>query len=122
MSTTDPSLAHLAPAQRQAVAAWLGEFDRSWGENRLAAQIPRLPPVGDPLRQLLLLALVKVDLAKQWQRGRRISLELYLKSYPELGTAETVSVELIRAEYEIRTQHGALQDLSHFPRRRDPFA
>jgi hypothetical protein len=29
---------------------WLAEFEETWDEHRLAAQVERLPPPGQPMR------------------------------------------------------------------------
>jgi hypothetical protein len=39
--------------------------------------------------------MVKVDLERQWQRGKRLTLGSYLERYPELGTAETISAATV---------------------------
>jgi hypothetical protein len=60
--------------QRQAEARF-ADFDRSWTEKRLGAQLRDLPPPGDPLRQPLLLGLVRIDLRRRWQQGQRATVE-----------------------------------------------
>jgi serine/threonine protein kinase len=67
-----------------------------------------------------LVEMVKLDLNRQWLQGRPVDLESYLEAFPELGTVETISPELILAEYEIRRQSGESVDLAkleeRFPR------
>jgi serine/threonine protein kinase len=46
-----------------------------------------------------------------------VTLESYLDSFPELGTAETVAAELILAEYEVRCRSGERVDLAQFHQR-----
>ena len=46
-----------------------------------------------------LIEMVKRDLAHQWEQGHQVSLETYLAAMPALGTSETVSPDLIMAEY-----------------------
>ena len=64
----------------------------------------------DPARQFLrlpaLAEMVKIDLERQWQRGRQVSLKSYLKEFPELGSPSDVSADLIQAEYEVRRESG----------------
>src|SRR5205823_8887422 len=64
-----------------------------------------------------LVELVKLDLSREWLQGRRVNLESYLKSFPELGTVETVSPELILAEYEVRCRAGEAVELAQFEQR-----
>ncbi len=51
--------------------------------------------------------LVKVDLERNWQAGRREPLAAYLDKYPSLGDRTTVPPELIQAEIDVREQFGA---------------
>jgi serine/threonine protein kinase len=117
MIAANSYLRGLTDEDRQVVEAWLVEFDQSWDENRLALQARRLPPAGSPLRLAALNEMVKIDLERQWQKGRQVLLESYLKAYPELGTSATVSLDLMQAEYQVRQQFGATADLSEFARR-----
>ena len=66
-----------------------------------------LPRDDQDLRALVLPELVKVDMEYRWQRGenpRRV--ESYAEQYPELGNAETLPVELIHEELQVRMQAG----------------
>jgi serine/threonine protein kinase/HEAT repeat protein len=94
-------LAGLSEADRKLVTGWLEDFDNNWHEKRLAAQIRELPRSG-PVRAAALVEMVKIDLDHQWQGGRHVRLEAYLKALPELGTADTVDADLILAEYQAR--------------------
>jgi hypothetical protein len=49
---------------------------------------------------------VQTDLVRQWARHSEVLVESYLQRFPELGTAETVSPELIAAEIEGRRLAG----------------
>jgi serine/threonine protein kinase len=64
-----------------------------------------------------LVEMVKLDLSREWLLGRPVTLESYLDSFPELGTAETVAAELILAEYEVRCRSGERVDLAQFDER-----
>ena len=103
---TNPKAAALSPEQRRMLQGWLEEFDRTWTEGRLAERVRSLPPPPDPLRGPALAGLVRLDLARCWQAGRRVGLEVYLQAYPELGTADTVAAELVRAELGLRRRFG----------------
>src|SRR5262249_21518070 len=56
----------------------------------------------------------KIDLERQWQRGRPACVEGYLHAHPELGTSDSVPADLIAKEYEVRHQAGALPQLASF--------
>src|SRR5690348_1811843 len=93
----------LTPEELLRLDTWLREFELKWEEGALARCARELPPAG-PLRQLALAGLVKIDLRRHWQQGRKRSLEEYLRAHPELGTADTVAVDLIQAEMQARKQ------------------
>jgi predicted Ser/Thr protein kinase len=111
------SLARLSDKDRRQVEAWLVEFQQSWDEKRLGAQVRKLPPAGSPVRLAALTELVKIDLERLWQKGRRVKLECYMKALPELGTSEMVSPELIQAELTARRNAGAPADPADLARR-----
>jgi len=54
--------------------------------------------------------MVKIDLRRHWQKGRRVLLEDYLKQFPVLGTRDTVSLDLVQSEIEARQQAGETID------------
>jgi hypothetical protein len=93
------------PEESQRLDRWLREFDLNWEEGALPYRAGALPP-DHPLRRAALAGLVMIDLRRQWQRGRKIRLEVYLRAYPELGTLETVALDLIQAEMQARRQAG----------------
>jgi hypothetical protein len=106
MDPLSPNAAGLTPEEQRRLAGWLREFDLKWEEAvRSAHWVGALPPDG-PLRRAALAGMVKIDLRRQWQRGRKKPLEDYLRAYPELGTAETVGLDLIQAEMQARRQAG----------------
>jgi formylglycine-generating enzyme required for sulfatase activity len=116
MAAPNPRLADLPDAERQALESWLVAFDQDWDEGLLASRVPQLAP-GSSWRVPALAEMVKIDLERQWQRGRQISLESYLAQFPELGRPEDVSADLIWAEYEVRRQFGAAADREEYLRR-----
>src|SRR5437016_4522145 len=111
------NLSGLSDADRRTLDAWLVEFERSWDKDRLAKRVRELPLPGHALRLPALTELVRIDLVKNWQQGRQVHLETYLKTFPELGTADTVAVALIQAEYEAATRAGVATDLDAFAQR-----
>src|SRR3954452_17047667 len=52
-------------------------------------------------RLTALVEMIKLDLNRQCLQGRPVRLEWYLESFPELGTVESISPELILAEYKV---------------------
>jgi predicted Ser/Thr protein kinase len=117
MEPSAPESAPLSPDEARTLEARLAEFDRSWDEKRLAAFLRELPPAGSPLRAALLVGLVKADLRQRWRRGRKTTVEAYLKACPELGTRDTVSSALLQAEYQARLECGAPADAAEFAHR-----
>ena len=106
MAALNPRVADLSDLDRLVLESWLVEFDQRWDEGFLANRVKQIPP-GSSWYFPALAEMVKIDLARQWQRGRQVSLESYLKEFPELGTPDNVSADLIQAEYEVRRQFGA---------------
>src|SRR5262249_54868228 len=106
MTAAANHLHELSPGERSELEAWLLEFEQSWDEKRLANRVRRLPPDGRR-RRAALIEMVKIDLERRWQAGRRGPVENYLKALPRLGDAATVPVELLLAEYAVRRQFGA---------------
>lgn len=117
----DLSLSAMSDSQRRAVEEELAEFEKAWNDKLLATRLRELPVRGDPLRPVMLAALTRADLRLRWARGQKVSVEAYLKACPELGTAATVPLGLIVAEYEARAEAGVaipLADLlARFPQR-----
>jgi formylglycine-generating enzyme required for sulfatase activity/serine/threonine protein kinase len=109
-------LADLSDDDRQVLESWLVAFDQHWDERLLASRAAQLPP-GSSWRLPALAEMVKIDLERQWQRGRQASLESYLREFPELGRPEEVSADLIQAEYEVRRLFGAPAVLDDYLRR-----
>jgi predicted Ser/Thr protein kinase len=102
-------LAHLSDAERTVLEAWLVEFDLGWDADRLAVRARDLPPDG-PLRLSALAEMVKIDLERQWQHGRRVSVEDYLRAFPELGPPDNPPLDLVETEVEVRTRLGDRPD------------
>jgi WD40 repeat protein/serine/threonine protein kinase len=117
MAVANPQLRDLSAKDRNLLESWLAEFEQSWQPGLLASRVSQLPPPASPLRLLTLVEMVKIDLEYQWKGGGRPVVEAYLQDYPELGTPETVPVELVWAEYEVRRQFGDQADLAHFAER-----
>ncbi|HKB36946.1 MAG TPA: serine/threonine-protein kinase, partial [Gemmataceae bacterium] len=116
MSAAAEHLRDLSPEDRLALEAWLLDFEQSWSEKRLTLQVRRLPQDAG-WRRAALIEVVKIDLERRWQVGRRIAVERYLQVLPELGDVDTVPVELLLAEYGVRLQFGAPCDPAEFKER-----
>ena len=116
MAALNPRLADLSDDDRQVLESWLVEFDQRWDEGLLANRLDQIPP-GSSWRLPALAEMVKIDLERQWRRGRQVSLESYLEEFPELGSPGDVSADLIQAEYEVRRQFGAPLTLEDYIRR-----
>jgi predicted Ser/Thr protein kinase len=111
MTATDSHLANLCQEDRELLESWLVDFDLAWNENRLAGWVRRLP-TEQKLRRAALIEVVKIDLERRWQHGKKSKLESYLKALPELGTTEALPFDLLLAEYEARVYSGAGVDLT----------
>jgi predicted Ser/Thr protein kinase len=116
MAAPNRGLAGLSDGERQELEAWLIDFEQQWDERLLPSRARKLPS-GSSWRLPALAEMVKVDLERQWQAGRRASLESYLKQFPELGGPGDVSADLIQAEYEVRKQFGDSAGLDDYARR-----
>ena len=88
-------------------------YDRSGSTAPIISRPTAENAVGPPS----LIEMVKRELTHQWEQGHQVSLESYLEQMPVLGTSETVSPELILAEYRARAQFGAAPDLSQYEER-----
>jgi Protein kinase domain len=116
MAALNPRLADLSDLDRLVLESWLVEFDQRWDEGILANRVDQIPR-GSSWRLPALAEMVKIDLERQWQRGRQVSLESYLKDFPELGSPADVSADLIQAEYDVRRQFGAPAALEDYIKR-----
>jgi hypothetical protein len=116
MATTEQHLAPLADAERARLESLLADFDRAWDENLLARKARQLP-AGDRLRVPALIEMIRIDLERRWQRGRRVLLEAYLKAYPEVASADGPPAVLLRAEFDVRCRFGARPSPSELLRR-----
>src|SRR5437660_8836073 len=103
MTVPPPHLANLAAEHRRQLESLLLKFDQSWDEKRLAAALRQLP-ADSPVRRPALIEMIKIDLERRRKAGQKIRIDAYLKSFPELGTADDLPVDLILAEYQVRRQ------------------
>jgi serine/threonine protein kinase len=108
---------NLSTESQRVLELWLTEFDQSWHVDLLAMRVRVLPPAGDPLRLAALSEMVRLDQRRQWENGRQRGIEEYLKTYPELGSPDTVSADLLLADYEVRQRFGEPTDLMYYAQR-----
>lgn len=76
-----------------------------------------LPAEGSPERRDVLEKQIKAHLQVCWRHGRAVHVEHYLKRFPELGTADTVSPHLILEEFLARQRFHATPALSEYETR-----
>ncbi len=80
----------------------LADIVRRFDESGRTAPGPKLanflPHPDAPLRQPVLIELVKVDQERRWRRGEQKKLEDYLAQWPELTGKPEVLTELLAAE------------------------
>ena len=98
MSTSPKSGVSVAQSDLDLIANLKLQFDRNWNAgqiDRFAADLASWPSES---RGRALVELVKIDLERCWQSGQNVKVEQYLDRFPDLGTAETVSSELLFTE------------------------
>lgn len=111
----------LREAEQRRIEQMSAKFVDSWracGPKETGISlVTYLPPLGDPLRVPTLHELIPIDLDHRWHRREPLLLEDYLETYPELGSAAELPVDLIYAEYRVRSQHGDTPALENYRRR-----
>ena len=110
-------LADLTEEERQSLEGWLEGFTRTWSEGVLDDAISELRSRPDcPWRFLALNQMVKIDLVRQWQLGRNVTLSTYIERYPELGGAGGIAADVIWAEIKAKSRAGLPVDLEAYVR------
>jgi predicted Ser/Thr protein kinase len=121
MATANAHTDALLPEETAALHALLADFARDWRDGLLSEASGRLSQRSVALRRAALIAMVEIDLSRQWRQGRRPTLENYLESYPDLGGAHDVPAQLIEAELAARAAAGEAVEagavLERFPAR-----
>lgn len=96
-------------------------FEVAWKKASGSADAPDLdaflPPPDHVLRITALHELVKLDLESRWRKGISYILEHYIERFPELGTVDTISPQLIYEEYCIRQRYGDRPSVESFEKR-----
>ena len=65
-----------------------------------------LPEPGTPHRLVYLHELIKTELEIRCRRNKTVSLDEYLRRYPELGAADALPADLVYEEYRVRHRYG----------------
>jgi serine/threonine protein kinase/formylglycine-generating enzyme required for sulfatase activity len=65
-----------------------------------------LPEPGTPHRLVYLHELIKTELEIRCRRNQAVSLDEYLRRYPELGAADALPADLVYEEYRVRHRYG----------------
>jgi serine/threonine protein kinase len=109
MERTVP-LGELSAADWERLQDLLDRFETAWQQASAPAETldlcAFLPPAADPLHRVALQELIKSDLEIRCRRGLKADLESYLARFPELGSLQTLSPDLIYEEYWARQRHG----------------
>ena len=113
-----------SPGLENSDAAW-EELSRridalaiAWSEGGEPPPLGEFLPTGPPLRRMVLIELVKVDLEHRWRSaGHRKLLEDYCRQFPELEAGEGLPADLIYEEYHVRRQAGEQVDLRDYRER-----
>ena len=85
----------LRAIERSRLQQSAAEFAAAWrtrGPRDSEIFLPKYLPIpGDPLRVVVLLELIPIDMENRWERGDGILLEQYLEDYPELTRRTIIS-------------------------------
>jgi hypothetical protein len=74
------------------------QLEESWHSRSEPDLGAFAPPHGDPLRERVLVELIKVDQEHRWRSGIPTKTEDYLRNWPELSGRSTIVAELLEAE------------------------
>jgi serine/threonine protein kinase len=108
-----PNLGNLTPAEWQELQGVLSHFERAWQTGGRADLAQFLPP-GNRLGVVLILELIKSELAIRWERGEKPHLEDYLPRFPELRAEPGLLPALLAEEYRVRHLYGDCPALEEF--------
>src|ERR1700677_72612 len=99
---------HLTPIGSEGMRFddYIRAFEAAWDSGEPDDLGAFLPKVGDPLRDRVLVEVVRVDLELRWARGRPRPLEDYQSSFPQLFRDRVSLSEGTFEEYRIRRLMG----------------
>jgi serine/threonine protein kinase len=108
-------VADLSEQDRRALEFWLEERAPNWTDASLDNAINELRSMPEcPWRFVAAVHLIRLDLKRQWQAGRKVTLDQYLEAYPELGGKDGVAAELIVAEMKAKSKAGMAIDVERY--------
>jgi hypothetical protein len=88
----------------------IDRFETAWegvkGPNDTVDLAEYLLPLGETLRLIGLAELIKTEFELRWRRGQPITVEEYLKRFPELRTSQIPLAAIIYEEYRARQRYG----------------
>jgi hypothetical protein len=107
-------LGHLHTADWDVVSELANQFETAWAEAAAPLDFhvlrAHLPLPESPLYLHALVELIKTDLEYRWKRRRDgdkpAYIETYLEEFPEIGSARTVSADLLYEEFRVRKLYG----------------
>src|SRR5439155_3436354 len=94
---------HSGPARKRRKQL-LHRFEDAWEQGRAPSVDDFLLPDSDPESLPLLIDLLHVDLERRLERGEVVRVEQYFHRFPELGEDANVLLEMIVAEFEVRSR------------------
>ena len=107
MTDTRATPGHVDPAERLAL---LWDDGATPDLDRYLAGHPNLAPAD-------LAAVVRVDQARRWERGMRLSAEHYFKRFPTIRDDPGAALDLIHYEFILRESFGPPPSLGEFTAR-----
>jgi len=100
-------VAELDDAGWAAVARAVWALEDAWRAGGPGELGEFLPEPGSPLREVMLVELIKVDLEHRWKRDEPKKVEDYLREWPELAGKLEWLAELVEAEWLTRASVGS---------------
>jgi len=98
--------ASLDQADWRILSSAVRRFEEAWKSGSQPSFSHLLPPPGEPIRQCILIELIKVDQEYRWRAGYRKWLEAYLAEWLELAGNFDAQVELLKCECMTRATYG----------------
>lgn len=95
----------------------LSRFEKDWQQAEWVDLEDYLRSAEPAKRIPLLHELIKSELEIRWRRGGGLTLEDYLRCFPELGRRDDLPPDLIQAEYVARVRHGDRPSLDEYQER-----
>jgi hypothetical protein len=116
MSAANESNSRQSAGLSTQVLAVVARFEDAWQRGGRPAITDYLP-AGGPERQAVLVDLVHIDLERRLKAGELVRVEAYLGLYPELADEAAVVVDLLAAEYDLRSRQQPALGVDEYVRR-----